>query len=161
MNDRANDKVLADNELLITRTFDAPVELVFRLWSQREHMMRWLGPAGFQCTSLVMDFRPGGHWRACIESATAGPYWMGGQYRDIDAGRRIVFTFAWDSEAGGTERETIVTVTLTEEGGKAVQRFHQTPFDSVESRDSHVGGWDSCFDKEVAYAEQLAQGAAS
>lgn len=161
MNDRADDSVLADDELLITRTFDAPVELVFRLWSQREHMMRWLGPTGFQCTSLAMDFRPGGQWRACIDSARDGTHWMGGQYREIEAGRRIVFTFAWDSEDGSPPRETIVTVTLTEEGGKAVQRFHQKPFESVESRDSHVGGWSECFDREVAYAEQLAQGAAS
>lgn len=160
MNDRAEKATLADNELLITRAFDAPVELVYRLWSQREHMMRWLGPAGFQCTSLAMDFRPGGAWRACIESAEHGSYWMGGLYREIEAGRRIVFTFAWDGETSGPERETVVTITFTDEGGRTIQQFHQRPFKSVESRDSHIGGWDSCFDKAVAYADQLAREAA-
>lgn len=149
---------LADNELLITRVFDAPAELVWRLWSQREHMMRWLGPKDFECTSLTMDFRPGGAWRACIASAEYGDSWMGGQYRAIEAGRRLEFTFAWD-DAEDVERETVVTVSLEDQDGKTLQRFHQTPFKSRESRDSHVGGWDSSFDRAVDYAASLAHGA--
>jgi uncharacterized protein YndB with AHSA1/START domain len=38
------------HELLITRSFDAPVSLPFRIWAQREHMIRWWGPQGFTCT---------------------------------------------------------------------------------------------------------------
>lgn len=71
----------AGHELLITRSFDAPVSLVFRIWAQREHMIRWWGPQGFTCTSLALDFRPGGAWRACIESAAYGKSWMGGKFR--------------------------------------------------------------------------------
>ena len=51
-------------ELSITRTFAAPPALVYRLWAEREHMLRWWGPKQFTCTSLEMDFRPGGSWRA-------------------------------------------------------------------------------------------------
>ncbi len=150
---------LGDDELLIVRTFDAPVSLVFRLWEKREHMMRWLGPRTFTCTSLDLDFRPGGAWRACIESEAAGPFWMGGQYREIERDRRIVFTFVGEDESGRRSVETLVTVTFSERDGKTVQSFHQTSFPTVESRDSHLSGWDQVFDKQQAYAERLAKGA--
>jgi uncharacterized protein YndB with AHSA1/START domain len=57
------------HELFISRTFAAPVALVYRLWSEPAHMQRWWGPKDFICRALEMDFRPGGRWRACIESS--------------------------------------------------------------------------------------------
>jgi len=78
------------------------------------------------------------------------------RYREIVPNRRLVFTFAWD--AGPSSRiETLITITFTERNGKTVQMFHQTPFSSAEARDRHVGGWTSCFDKQVVYAEQIAK----
>ena len=151
-----NEKI-ADDELLITRTFDAPVSLVFEIWAKREHMIRWLGPKDFTCTSLEMDFRPGGKWRACIASEQYGDSWMGGEYREIERGERIVYTFAWDAGPDQPSIETMITVTFQDVGGKTVQRFHQKPFTSIESRDSHIGGWNECFDREQAYAEDLAK----
>jgi hypothetical protein len=53
--------------------------------------------------------------------------------------------------------ETLITVTFEERDGRTIQSFHQAPFISVESRDSHVDGWDSCFNREQAYAEDLAR----
>ncbi len=50
----------ADDDLLITRTFDAPASLVFRLWSEPEHFRRWMGPDGFECVEAEMDFRVDG-----------------------------------------------------------------------------------------------------
>lgn len=148
---------LRDNELLITRTFNAPVALVFRIWEDRDHMMRWLGPADFTCTHLDLDFRPGGKWRACIVSDAYGENWMGGEFKAIEKNRRIVYSFAWEEESG-PGMLTEITVTFAEEDGKTVQQFHQTPFESVEMRDSHVGGWNESFDREQAYVEELARG---
>ncbi|MEQ9815235.1 MAG: SRPBCC domain-containing protein [Azospirillaceae bacterium] len=147
---------LADDELLITRTLDAPVTLVFRIWEEREHMVRWLGPKDFICTHLEMDFRPGGRWRACIESAAYGESWMGGEYKEIERDRRIVYSFAWEDGRDQPGVDTLITVTFREENGHTVQSFHQAPFLTVESRDSHVGGWNECLDREQAYAERLA-----
>ena len=157
MTARADARQLADDELLITRVFDAPLPLVFRIWEERDHMMRWLGPTDFTCTSLDLDFRPGGTWRACIESAAYGQSWMGGQFREIEKDRRIVYTFAWEDGRDQPGIETLVTVVFEEQDGKTVQHFHQAPFVSVEARDSHVGGWNECFDREQAYAEALAR----
>lgn len=151
---------MADDELLIVRRFDAPVALVFRVWESREHMMRWLGPADFTCTHLEMDFRPGGRWRGCIVSDAYGVSWMGGEYREIERNRRIVYTFAWDGTPDDPATETLVTVTFEADGDRTVQRFHQTPFESVEMRDSHIGGWDESFDRERDYVEALAKGEA-
>ncbi len=155
MTAHASAKRLADDELLITRVFDAPVSQVFRLWEEREHMIRWWGPKDFTCTSLEHDFRPGGKWRACIVSKAYGENWMSGQFREIEKDRRIVFTFAWEEDQ---PNETLVTVTFAAQNGKTVQTFHQAPFRTVESRDSHIGGWNECFDREEAYAEGLARG---
>src|SRR5687768_9276018 len=96
MTAQADARQPADDELLITRVFDAPLPLVFLIWEERDHMMRWLGPKDFTCTSLDLDFRPGGTWRACIESDAYGQSWMGGQFREIEKDRRIVYTFAWE-----------------------------------------------------------------
>ena len=150
-------QVLDDDELFLVRAFDAPVAVVFRMWEDVEHRARWWGPKAFTCTHLSQDFRPGGAWRACISSERWGDSWQGGVFREIERDRRIVFTFTWDSgPAGGVE--TVVTVTFAEENGMTIQTFHQTPFASVERRDSHVVGWSQLLDREQAYAETFAQG---
>jgi uncharacterized protein YndB with AHSA1/START domain len=153
-------RTIADDELLIERTFDAPAALVFRIWEDRDHMFRWLGPKNFTCTHLDSDFRPGGKWRACIVSDAHGQSWMGGEYREIEKNKRIVYTFAWEDGRDQPGMETLVTVSFTEDRGKTLQSFHQAPFISVESRDSHIGGWNECFDREQIYAETLASEAA-
>jgi len=147
---------LRDDELLIERTFDAPLALVFRVWSDRDHMRGWLGPADFTCTHLDYDFRVGGKWRACIASETYGENWMGGAFKEIEENRRIVYTFKWDGGDDGDDGiETLITVTFVEKDGKTLQSFHQTPFASVESRDSHVGGWNESFDREQHYIAKI------
>ena len=147
---------LADDELLITRIFNAPAALVFSLWSEPEHFRRWMGPEAFDCPVAEIDFRVGGAYRGMIRSQAQGENWFGGVYREIEPHHRLVFTFAWD-EGPSAERETLVTITFTERGGKTVQTFHQTPFLSVERRDSHIGGWSSAFETAAAYAEKISQ----
>lgn len=155
---QANARKLADHELLITRTFDAPISLVFHLWERPEHMKQWLGPKNFTCTSVELDFRPGGVWRACIVSEAYGESWMGGRFREIEKDKRIVYTFAWEDGRDQPGVETLITVTFAEEDGKTVQSFHQAPFLHVEARDSHIVGWNQSFDREQTYAESLAKG---
>lgn len=146
---------LADDELLITRIFDAPADLVFSLWAEPTHFRRWMGPEDFDCPVAEFDFRVGGAYRAMIRSEAQGENWFGGVYREIEPGRRLVFTFAWDNDGPSAGVETLVTITFTERGGKTVQTFHQTPFLNVERRDSHVGGWSGAFDKAQAYVEAI------
>jgi len=149
---------MRDDELLITRTFNAPLSLVWRLWEDPDHMRRWWGPEQFHIRSLSSDFRPGGKWRVHMWSEQYGDSFSAGEWRSIERPGRLTFTFAWEEGTGETT-ETLVTVTFEERDGRTtLQHFHQTPFTSVESRDSHVLGWNSLFNKEAAYAEAMARG---
>lgn len=155
MNYNFVERQVADNELLITRTFAAPASVLFALWSQPKHLKRWMGPHDFDCPQADVDFRVGGAYRILIRSAAHGDNWFGGIYRAIEPARRLVFTFAWDNDGPSAGMETLVTVTFAEQDGNTVQTFHQAPFHGVERRDSHVGGWTGCFDKQAAYAAQI------
>lgn len=92
-----------------------------------------------------------------IRSDEHGESWFGGVYREIERDRRLVFTFAWNNDGPSAGVETLVTITFEERDGKTVQTFHQSPFLSVERRDSHLGGWTEAFDKQQAYAENIAR----
>jgi uncharacterized protein YndB with AHSA1/START domain len=148
-------KKVADNELLIVRTFNAPPSVVFALWSSADHMKRWMGPKHFTCPEAAIDFRIGGTYRAMIKSLEHGENWFGGAYREIVPDNRLVFTFVWENEGPSAGLETLVTITFEERDGKTVQTFHQAPFSNVERRDSHVEGWSEAFDKQAAYADEI------
>ncbi|MBI1251855.1 MAG: SRPBCC domain-containing protein [Alphaproteobacteria bacterium] len=143
---------LADDELLIVRTFDAPASLIFAMWTQPEHFKRWMGPQSFSCPVAEMDVRVGGAYRGMIVSPENGENWFFGTYREIIHGERLVFTFQWDNDGPSAGVETLITITFSERDGKTTQTFHQTPFLSQARRDSHVGGWTSSFEKLAAHA---------
>ena len=146
---------LKDDELLIERVFDAPVALVFRLWESRDHVLRWWGPEEFTTVELDWELVPGRPWRGAMTSKRFGLSRFGGVIREVDENRRLVFTFRWDEDSG-QDLDTLVTVILDERDGKTVQTFHQAPFSSVAIRDSHVGGWNSLFNKQQLYVENVA-----
>ncbi|MDI1266867.1 MAG: SRPBCC domain-containing protein [bacterium] len=143
------------DELLIAREFTAPVELVFRLWQSRDHMIRWWGPEGFTAIEFDWELTPGRPWRGAMTSKEYGVSRFAGIIRQVEANRRIVFTFRW-GDATEVHPETLVTVTFAEKDGGTVQKFHQTPFTSEAIRDSHVGGWNSLFNKQQIYFENFA-----
>ena len=139
--------------LVITRVFDAPRELVFRLWSDPAHAKRWMGPRGFTATHLEQDPRPGGAWRACLREDHSGrELWQGGVFREIVEPERLVYTFAWDREDGRRGHDTLVTITFAERGGKTEMTFRQAVFETVGQRDGHQSGWNSSFDRLEEYA---------
>ena len=145
--------MLADDELLITRSFDAPADVVLSLWTDPEHFKHWMGPGKYQCRQAQMDVRVGGAYRGMIYADDTGESWFGGVYREIEPNRRLVFTFKWDT-GPHSDVDTLITITFQERDGKTTQLFHQTPFLNVERRDAHVGGWNGAFDKLGVYAEK-------
>jgi uncharacterized protein YndB with AHSA1/START domain len=148
---------LAVDDLIIRRSFDAPASLVFSLWSEPGHMRQWMGPHGFECCAVEIDFRVGGTYRAMIKSPEHDENWFGGVYREIERDKRLVFTFAWDNDGPSAGVEMLITITFEEHAGKTTQTFHQTRFLDAAARDRHMGGWNSSFDKQQAYVKQLAQ----
>ena len=60
--DQNNATHVGENEIVITRIFDAPRELVFDAWTKQEHLSKWWGPNGFTSTFQKFDMKPGGIW---------------------------------------------------------------------------------------------------
>ena len=143
------------DELMIERELDAPPALVFRLWESRDHMLRWWGPEEFTTIELDWELTPGRPWRGAMTSKQYGLSRFSGAIREVERNRRIVFTFQWDEDSGG-DLDTVVTVTFAEKDGKTIQSFHQAPFSSAASRDNHIGGWNSLFNKQRIYVENIA-----
>jgi uncharacterized protein YndB with AHSA1/START domain len=105
----------AERELVITRVFDAPRELVFKAWTDPRHAIKWWGPRDYPATHLEMDVRPGGTWRKHLTSTQTGKELrQRGVFREVVAPERLVFTYAWEEE-GERGLETLVTVTLAEQ----------------------------------------------
>lgn len=136
-----------DQELVLTRRFDAPRELVYAAFTDPAQLRRWWGPKDYPATHVEMDVHPGGRWRNCLTAAADGrELWQHGTFREVEPPSRLVFTFVWEEE-GERGLETLVTITLADEGGGTRLTLRQTPFHSIAERDGHGGGWSSSFDR--------------
>ena len=145
-----------ERELVITRIFDAPRNLVFSAWSEPERMVHWLGPKGFTGTILKMDARPGGTYRFHMRSPEGTDHWVQGTHHEIVAPERLVYTWAWaDAQGRPTGPETLITVTFAEHDGKTRLTLHQAVFESVNARDMHRTGWTSSLDRLAEYLATL------
>src|SRR5690349_6012305 len=85
--------VPSDREIVLTREFDAPRELVFLAMSKPEHMRHWWGQAGSTLAVCEMDFRPGGAWRFVERDKNGAEWGFRGEVREIDPPERVVQTF--------------------------------------------------------------------
>jgi uncharacterized protein YndB with AHSA1/START domain len=112
----------ADQEIHMTRLFDAPRRLVFEAMTKPEHIRRWWGILDDQHSVIVceVDLRPGGQWRF-VGRGPKGDYAFHGVYREIVAPERCVFTEIYDPFP---DAESVVTSTLTEERGKTRLTVH-------------------------------------
>jgi len=138
--------------LEIDRIFDAPRELVWRLWRDPEHMVRWHGPEGYALLHCDIDFRVGGQWRRCMSNGPGHQHWISGEYLEIAEPSRLSFTYV--NEYDGFE--TVVSMDFLEvEGGRTRMLFRQTPFISREERDGHGWGWNSGFEVFARYLAQF------
>jgi uncharacterized protein YndB with AHSA1/START domain len=143
-----------ERELVITRVFDAPRELVWKAWTDPSRAIAWWGPRAYPATSMQMDVRVGGTWRMCLTSVEDGrELWQHGEFREVEEPERLAFTFVWEEE-GERGIENLVTIDFEDRGGKTLMTFRHAPFLSAGERDGHAGGWSSTFDR---LADLLAQ----
>ena len=149
----------ADRELIIERIFDAPRDVVFKAWTDPEHLARWWGPNGCTLAVCETDFRPGGGWRFCMRLPDGFEEWQEGVYREIVEPERIVFTYSFpkgsrgftEESAGKPGHQTIVTVNFSDHGGKTKLTLHQAVFETAAVRDDHVRGWNEALDHLASY----------
>jgi uncharacterized protein YndB with AHSA1/START domain len=142
----------AEQVLVIERIFDAPRSLVFKAWTEPEHLVHWWGPRGFTSAILANDVRPGGAYRFHMRGPEGDDHWSQGVYREIVEPELLVMSGNWaDSQGNPTSPETVLTVTFEEHQGKTKLILHQAIFESVTARDAHRGGWNSSLDRLAEY----------
>lgn len=122
----------SDRELVVTRAFDAPRELVWEAWTSPEHVPNWLlGPEGWTMPICEIDLRPGGAWHFVWRKDDGSEMEMRGEYREVDPPARLVNTESWGAEWP----ETVNTVTFDEENGETTVTT-TVLYPSAEARDA-------------------------
>jgi uncharacterized protein YndB with AHSA1/START domain len=151
-----------EREIVITRVFDAPRELVFRAWTEPEHLARWWGPIGFTLPYCTIDLRPGGVIHFCMRSPEGQDIWCQGVYREIVAPERIVCTSSFSDVEGNVvspthyglgpdwPAETLITVTLDEHQGKTTLTMRQSGIPLIPESEGAQQGWNESFDRLAA-----------
>ncbi len=116
-------------DIVMTRVFDAPRDLVFEAHSSCEHMSNWWGPRNSKFASCEIDFRPGGKWRVVLAESEREIVFFG-EYLEIVRPERITWTFGFEDNPGGPE-----TYVFEEHDGKTTVTSSAT-FPSAEDRDA-------------------------
>jgi uncharacterized protein YndB with AHSA1/START domain len=140
-------------QLVITRVFDAPRDLVWQAWTAREHAVQWWGPKGFTARILEWADHPGGAWRAVMRSPTGEEYPQHGVMKELTPPEHLAFTLIWDHD--GPASEMLVSVTLTARGDKTEMVFRKGPFRSEPQRQGEEGGWNEAFDRLEAHVTAM------
>jgi uncharacterized protein YndB with AHSA1/START domain len=130
----------AETDFVFTRVFDAPRELVFKVWTEPERLAQWWGPKGSTIGVQKMELRPGGIFHYFMRRPE-GQMWGKFVYREIVAPERIVFVNSFSNEKGETVRgpfhpklpsEILNTVTLREQEGKTTLTLRGRPINATE-----------------------------
>lgn len=119
----------ADREIVTTRTFAAPRELVFELWTKPEHVARWYGPRGFTLTTYEMDVRPGGVWRFMFHGPDGTDYPNKILYTEVRPPERLVY------DHGDFDRVWFQGIVTFEEEGGGTKVTLRSIFATAEERD--------------------------
>jgi uncharacterized protein YndB with AHSA1/START domain len=93
-------KKIVEQELVITRVFDAPRELLWKAWTDPERLMRWWGPKHFTSPFCEIDLRVGGKYLNCMRSPEGQDFWSTGVYKEIVPMQRLVCTDCFADEKG-------------------------------------------------------------
>lgn len=159
-------------DVVVTRVFDAPVEQVWKAWSDSEQVMRWWGPEGFTCTLAEMDFREGGTSLVCMRA----PKEFGGQdmyntwtYRKIVPTERIEFIQNFADKDGnkvdpakmgippGVPHEVRHVITFKAlDGNRTEMTVTEYGYTSDQAHDLSRAGLEQCLDKMAASFAWLA-----
>jgi len=156
---------VSEDAVVIERTFDGAVDLIWRMWTDPEHFKKWYGPKGFTVPVAEMDMRVGGKRLVCMASPDGSmKMWTTGEYIEIVPNERLVYTESPADENGnavspsamgmpdGYPATSEVTVLLEDLGGrtKMVMTHAGVPAGSGANE-----GWDQAFDKLANHVETV------
>lgn len=143
--------------LTITREFDVPPELIWKMWTNPNLFKKWYGPRNYSCPHCEMDLREGGQYRHCMRSPRGKDTWSTGVFKKIKPNEKLVFTMSLSDEEGNVippvhlenenrALESEVTVTLEDKEAKTKMTLHHTGIRD-EMQKSARTGWNQSFDK--------------
>ncbi|PSB25616.1 SRPBCC domain-containing protein [Stenomitos frigidus] len=144
-----------DRTLVITRIFNAPLELFYQVWTQPEHIAQWWGPKGFTTRVEALDLTPGGQWRYVMIGPDGTEYPVKGVFSEIVPFERIVTSDEFDEGFEEVVKvdlpQGIVMTALFEALGSKTKLTLQIVHASADDRRKHeemgvIGGWNSSFD---------------
>lgn len=169
----------ASKDFVIARVLDAPRDLVWRCFTQVEHLKQWWGPKGVKIAKANVDFRVGGSFHYAMQPPSGDIMWGKMAYREITPQDRIEFINSFSDEAGGVTRHpmapgwpmqmlsTFIFEDMPDGKTKFTVRwspYEATPeeqaiFDSDQSRVSMTNGWTGTLEKLEAYLATAKPGA--
>lgn len=148
---RTNVQRKSELELIVTRTFNAPVHIVFEAWSNPELFKRWWVPksVGMSLVSCDMDIRTGGTYRLVFRHpASDQPMAFFGTYKEVTPNKRIV----WTNEE--SDQGALTTVTFEEDAGKTLVTFHER-YPTKEALDEAIAGSAEGLPEQFAQLDEL------
>jgi uncharacterized protein YndB with AHSA1/START domain len=129
-----------ERTLHLEKTLAAAPERVFAACIDSEKLAGWWGPAGFTSPSLQLDVREGGRYRITMQPPGGDAFHLSGEFREIDAPRRLVYTFVWE-EPDPDDQVTVVTLTFEPAGEGTRLVLDQGPFKTDARYELHHAGW--------------------
>jgi uncharacterized protein YndB with AHSA1/START domain len=155
-------------EFVISREFDAPRALVFKVWTRPEHLKHWFSPKGFTVLAAKMDLRPGGIYHYGMRAPDGKEMWGRWVFREIVAPERLVLVNCFSDEKGGITRhpfnaewplEMLSTFTFAEKGRGTLVTVRWAPLNATEAerkvfdagRASMTQGWGGTLEQLEAY----------
>lgn len=160
-----NGTISKEDAVVVERIFEAPIDLIWQMWTDPDQFKNWYGPTGFTVPVADMDLRVGGKRLICMASPDGSmKMWTTGEYIEIAPKERLVYTESQADENGnvvspssmgmpeGYPTTTEVTVLLEDLGGrtKMVMTHAGMPADSGAG-----GGWEQAFDKLADHLETI------
>jgi uncharacterized protein YndB with AHSA1/START domain len=130
-------------EFVITKEYDAPREIVFRAWTDPKHLARWWGPKGFTNPVCEWDARPGKVIYVVMRGPNGADYPMGGEFLDVQAPERLVFTSGAMDERKKLIFEFLHTVTFVERKGGTTLTIHSRVTMVSPDANKYIGGFEA------------------
>lgn len=146
----------SDTQILITREFGAPRELVWRAWTTPELVRRWWHANRGEMTVCEIDLRVGGKWRYAMDVEGFGEVAFHGEFREVEPYERLVSTEAYEGIPDADANAALDTLTLIEaEGGTLMTVLVEHP--TKEGRDAHIeSGMEDGMQDALDLAEEVA-----
>ena len=132
--------------LSITRVIPATRDRVFRAWTDPDDMRHWACPEGAEIADVSVDLSVGGAYRIAMSGPDGSSYTAFGTYREVDAPRRLVYTWDWEQPEHAVG-ETVVTVSFHDLGESTEVVIEHDLFPTARAAEGHREGWNSCVDR--------------